>query len=31
MISSRFVKDGGFKEKMYRARMAQRQGKCDDR
>lgn len=30
-ISSRFVKDGGFKEKMYRARMAQRQGKCDDR
>ena len=30
-ISSRFVKDGGFKEKMYRVRMAQRQGKCDDR
>lgn len=29
-ISSRFVKDGGFKEKMYRVRMAQRQGKCDD-
>ena len=25
-VSNRFVKDGGFKEKMYRVRMVQRRG-----
>ena len=29
-VSSRFIKEGGFKEKMYRVRMAQRREQYSD-